>query len=165
MLLFVLSAAGVRVDVAVFNDAQGAAPFNMSWNAFWDGEATITDEGWFAEARIPLSSIRFNANQGVSTMGLTLYRYIGRNAEHHTYPERRQDWGLFSSAKPSLSQEVVFEGIESSRPIYFTPYVLAGHSKAAKLNDPETAYDIEKEPQFDVGLDLKIGLTRNLTLD
>ena len=59
-LLFILTAAGVRVDVAIFDDAQGDAPFNMSWNAFWDGETTITDEGWFSEVRIPLSSIRFN---------------------------------------------------------------------------------------------------------
>jgi len=164
-LIFVLTAAGVRVDVAIFDDAQGDAPFNMSWNAFWDGETTITDEGWFAEMRIPLTSLRFNTEADLSTMGLMVYRYIGRSGEHHSYPERPQTWGFWSFVKPSQSQEVVFEGIESSRPIYITPYLLAGHSKAASLNDPETAYDIEKEPQLDVGLDLKIGLSRNLTLD
>ncbi len=164
-LLFILSAAGVRTDVAIFDDAQGDAPFNSSWNAFWDGETTITEKGWFAEMRIPLTSLRFNTEENMSTMGLMVYRYIGRNGEHHTYPERPQDWGFWSFAKPSQSQEIVFEGIESSRPVYVTPYILAGHSKAAELNDRETDYDIEKEPQLDVGLDLKVGLTRNLTLD
>lgn len=164
-LLFVLSAAGVRIDVAIFDDAQGDAPFNMSWNAFWDGETTITDEGWFAEARIPLSSIRFNTEGDLSTMGLMTYRYIGRNGEQHTYPERPQDWGFWSFVKPSQDQEVVFEGIESTRPVYFTPYVLAGQSKAASLSDDETEYIVDTDPQFDVGLDLKVGLTRNLTLD
>jgi len=164
-LLFVLTAAGVRVDVAIFNDAQGDAPFNMSWNSFWDGETTITDEGWFAEVRIPLTSVRFNTEQDLSTMGLMVYRYIGRNGEQHSYPERPQNWGFWSAVKPSQSQEIVFSGIESTRPVYFTPYVLVGHGQTAELNDPETAYDINKDPQLDVGLDLKIGLTRNLTLD
>ncbi|MDA0378023.1 MAG: DUF5916 domain-containing protein, partial [Bacteroidetes bacterium] len=164
-LLFILTAAGVRVDVAIFDDAQGDAPFNMSWNAFWDGETTITDDGWFAEVRIPLSSIRFNTVGDESTMGLMLYRYFGRSGEHHSYPERPQDWGFWSFVKPSRSQEIVFKGIESTRPVYITPYLLAGTSRSAQLNDAETAYEIDKGPTLDVGLDLKVGLTRNLTLD
>ena len=164
-LLFILTAAGVRVDVAIFDDAQGDAPFNMSWNAFWDGETTITDKGWFAEVRIPLSSIRFTTDNDLSHMGMSVYRYIGRSGEHHTYPERPQDWGFWSFVKPSQNQEVVFEGIESTRPVYITPYVLAGTSRSSQLNDDETAYETEDGPQLDVGLDLKVGLTRNLTLD
>ena len=165
LLLFDLSAAGVRVDVAISNDAQGDAPYNISWNAFWDGETHMMDNGWSAEIRIPVTSIRFNTVDGKSTMGLTVFRYIGRNGEHHTYPERTQDWGFWSFIKPSLSQEIVFEGIESTRPVYFTPYVLAGTSRSARLNDSDTAYNIDKGPTLDVGLDLKLGLTRNLTLD
>ena len=103
-LLFILSAAGVRVDVAIFNDGQGDAPFNQSWNAFWDGESVVNDDGWSSELRIPLSSIRFNTENDQSTMGLMVYRYIGRNAEHHIYPERPQDWGFWSFVKPSQSQ-------------------------------------------------------------
>ena len=164
-LYFIISAAGVRIDVAISDDAQGEAPYNISWNAFWDGETTINDDGWVAEVRIPLSSIRFNTVNGESTMGLTLMRYIGRSGEHHAYPERTQDWGFWSFVKPSLAQEIVFKGIESTRPIYFTPYVLAGSSRSARLNDAETKYEIDKGPTLDVGLDLKVGLTRNLTLD
>lgn len=164
-LLFILSAAGVRVDVAIFNDGQGDAPFNQSWNAFWDGESVVNDDGWSSELRIPLSSIRFNTENDQSTMGLMVYRYIGRNAEHHIYPERPQDWGFWSFVKPSQSQQIVFEGVKSTRPVYITPYALAGTSRAAELNDDETAYVTDDGLSYDVGLDVKVGLTRNLTLD
>ncbi len=164
-LFFILSAAGVRVDVAISDDAQGDAPYNLYWNAFFDGDTTVHEDGWDAEIRIPLTSVRFNTTDGTSTMGMTIYRYIGRNGEHHTYPERTQDWGFWSFVKPSQNQEIVFEGIESTRPVYITPYLLAGTSRSAQLNDAETAYEIDKGPTLDVGLDLKVGLTRNLTLD
>jgi len=164
-LLFIVSASGVRIDVAVSNDAQGEAPFNLSWNTFWDAETVTNEEGWFAEMRIPLSSLRFSSVGDLTTMGFTTYRFISRNSEMHLYPERRKDWGFFSFFKPSLAQEIVFENIESELPKYITPYVLAGTSKSAELNDAETAYEIDNGPSYDIGLDMKIGLTSNLTLD
>jgi hypothetical protein len=164
-LLFIVSASGVRIDVAVLNDAQGELPFNMSWNTFWDAETTITDEGWFAEVRVPISSIRFNSEADLTRMGLGVYRFISRANEMHVYPERRKEWGFFSFFKPSQAQEVVFEGITPSKPRYITPYVLAGTSRNAELNDAETEYVIDDGLTWDVGLDMKVGLTSNLTLD
>ena len=164
-LLFIVSAAGVRIDVAALNDAQGEAPFNIAWNAFWEAETTISERGWDAEVRIPLSSLRFNSAGDFTTMGLGVYRYLARFNEMHVYPERRKNWGFFSFFKPSLAQEVVFEKIEPVRATYITPYVLAGSSRTNTLNEAETAYDFESGPTFDVGLDVKVGITSNLTLD
>lgn len=164
-LMFIVSAAGVRIDVAISNDAQGDAPFNLSWNTFWDAETSITEEGWFAELRVPLSSIRFNTVDGQTTMGMMVYRFLSQNNEMHIYPERPKDWGFFSFFKPSLAQQVTFEGIESERAFYVTPYLLAGRSRSVELNDDETDYEIDDVPTFDIGLDLKVGLTSNLTMD
>jgi len=164
-LMFVVSASGVRIDVAILNDAQGEMPFNIPWNTFWDAEATLTEDGWFAESRIPLSSIRFESQNDIATMGMAMYRFISRSNELHIYPERRKDWGFFSFFKPSVAQEVVFEGVEAEKPTYITPYLLAGTSNSSELNDDETDYLIDKGPTWDVGLDMKVGLTSNLTLD
>ena len=164
-LLFIVSAAGVRIDVAVNNDAQGEAPFNLSWNAFWDAETSISERGWEAEVRIPLSSLRFNTEDDITKMGLGVYRYLARFNEMHVYPERRKNWGFFSFFKPSVAQEVVFEKIQPKLATYITPYVLAGSSRSSSLNEAETAYEFESGPTFDVGLDVKVGLSSNLTLD
>ncbi len=47
-LVFVVSSVGVRIDVAIFNDANITTtefPINMSWDTFWDVETSITEEG------------------------------------------------------------------------------------------------------------------------
>ena len=164
-LMFIVSAAGVRIDLTVTNDAQGENPFNIPWNTFWDAETSIGVHGWDAEVRIPLSSIRFNSDGDITKMGLATYRYIARANEMHVYPERRRNWGFFSFFKPSVAQEVVFEKIQPHKAVYITPYALAGTSKSNELNDAETAYEEDSGPTLNVGLDMKVGLTSNLTLD
>ena len=80
-LAFMTTPAGIRIDQNVFNDAQfdgQAMPINESWNTFWDVATTVTDEGWFAEMRIPFSSLRFQDRDGRVVMGLMTWRWIGR---------------------------------------------------------------------------------------
>ena len=52
---FALSPAGVKRDFYVYDDANE----DPSWDAVWDGEASIDSLGWTAEFRIPLSQLRF----------------------------------------------------------------------------------------------------------
>ena len=164
-LMFIVSATGVRIDLTVANDAQGQDPFNIPWNTFWDAETSIGEDGWDAEVRIPLSSIRFNSKNDLTTMGLASYRFIARSNEMHVYPERRKNWGFFSFFKPSVAQEVVFKDIQPKKALYITPYALAGSSRTNELNDAETAYVEDSGPTLEAGLDVKVGLTSNLTLD
>src|SRR6056297_3866466 len=51
---FFVTPTGVRVDQQVSNDSEGGNSFNRDWNTQWDASARITDDGWFAEMRIPL---------------------------------------------------------------------------------------------------------------
>ena len=81
------------------------------------------------------------------------------------FPAIPPNWGEMSTWKPSQAQEVEFEGLRARKPIYVAPYVLTGFSRNNDLNDPETAYIRTDTPKFDLGLDVKYGLTNNLTLD
>jgi hypothetical protein len=67
--------------------------------------------------------------------------------------------------KPSQAQKFFFEGIERKNPLYITPYLLGGLGQSNKLNDAKTVYQMENEFAREVGLDVKYGLTNNLTLD
>lgn len=166
---FFTTPTGLRFDATVFNDAvmtdPQRMPINISWNTFWDVEVQQNDEGWFAEFRIPFSSLRFQDTEGRVVMGFISWRYIPRKNEGIVFPAIPPNWGWLSIWKPSQAQDIVFESVYSRKPLYITPYILGGYGQSYDLNDDETAYDRTRKPAFEGGLDLKYGLTSNITLD
>ena len=59
---FMLTAAGVQLDVSI-NETRGfRSAYDISWNAVWDGETSIHSEGWSAEIRIPFNVFQFSKN-------------------------------------------------------------------------------------------------------
>jgi hypothetical protein len=164
-LVFATTPTGLRTDVQVLNDAEGDSPFNTSWNTFWDVETTRNNTGWFAEIRIPFSSLRFQETDGQVVMGLIAYRWIAHKNELSIFPAIPFDWGEVSNLKVSRAQEVVFSGIRGRKPLYVAPYLLGGHSRSYELNAEETAYSGLNDPAYEAGLDIKYGLTRNMTMD
>ena len=57
-LSFFTTPSGLRWDAAVIDDAQPPTPFNLNRNTYWDVATAQNSEGWFAEMRIPFSSLR-----------------------------------------------------------------------------------------------------------
>jgi len=164
-LAFLTTPAGLRNDFTISNDAVGADPINRSWNTFWDVATVCNDEGWFAEMRIPFSSLRFQDRNGHVVMGIITWRYIARKAEWIVFPAIPPNWGFISFEKPSKAQEVIFEGIYSRKPLYVAPYVLGGLGHYSELNEEKTIYQRIENLEHEAGLDVKYGLTSNLTLD
>jgi hypothetical protein len=159
---------GLRTDMEVFNDATGTPviePINLSWNTHWEVKTQVNEEGWFVEMLIPVSSLRFQEEGGKVTMGLILIRWIPQHNSIYIYPGIPNEFGPFSAWKVSMAQDVVFLGLEPRRPLYITPYALAGFSQVNELNEAETNYEFSRDKKLDVGLDLKYGITSNLTLD
>src|SRR5262245_42244578 len=69
---FGITPAGMRFDLLVYDDGNS---LNDNWDGFWSASTTITEQGWFVEARIPFSTLGFQADaQGRVVMGLTLTR-------------------------------------------------------------------------------------------
>jgi hypothetical protein len=165
--VFSTTPVGIRTDVNMLNDADGAPlkNYNPSWNTFWDVETVQNDDGWFAEMRIPFSSLRFTERDGQIIMGITVYRWIARKFEIDMFPLISQKFGFWGVFKPSQTQAVLFEGIKRHNPIYITPYILGGLGQSNELNDAETAYERNDKFVREAGLDVKYGLTNNLTLD
>jgi hypothetical protein len=169
-LWFFTTPNGIRFDMALSNDVNfgGGGPFgsvmNSSWNTYWDVATQVSDTGWSAEIRIPYSSLGFQTEGGRVVMGMSTYRYIAHLNERHLFPAIPPNWNL-GFAKPSQLQRVVLEDVESSRPVYVTPYGLTGPNSFSELNDAETEYVVDDEFRADVGLDVKYNVTNNLTAD
>ena len=159
---FHTSPTGSRTDATYAGDT-GAN--DDTWDTFWDAEATVTDEGWFAEMRVPFSSLRFRSESGRVTMGLSAWRYLGKKNELDIFPAIRPDWGFWSFNKPSQFQTVVFEGVEPRRQVYVTPYALGGMGQSFDLDAAEAAYVRTDDAVTEVGADVKVGLSDDLTLD
>lgn len=165
VLGFFTSPSGLRTDLLIYNDGQGDRPINNSWNTFWDAATAQNQEGWFAEIRVPFSSLRFQDTDGQAVMGFILWRWIARKNESVLFPAIPPNWGAWSRHKASKAQEVVFEGVQSRKPIYLTPYALTGMGNSFELNKLATGYERVDNFVKEAGLDVKYGLTSNLTLD
>lgn len=164
-LAFTTTPSGLRTDYQTFNDAQGSFPINTDWNTFWDVEVNQNEEGWSVEMRIPISSLRFQDENGTVTMGLSVFRVVPRKSEWSTYPNISNQWGFWSPFKPSQFIDITFENLTSRKPLYIAPYLLSGVTQRNVKNELQTEYELENTSKLEPGLDVKFGLTSNLTAD
>jgi hypothetical protein len=168
-LVFTTTPGGIRKDAAISHDASGGDINSGEWingdfNTFWDVATVVNGEGWFAEMRVPFTSLRFQERDGQVVMGIILQRKVARKTERLVFPSvaRVADWAFL---KPSLAQKIVLEGIRPSKPLYVTPYGLTGLEQTFRLNDAGTGYPRADQLKAEAGVDLKHGFSNNLTMD
>ncbi len=154
--IFRLSPLGARRDATV-SDNNGQ---DNSWDAVWEGAASVDGEGWTAEFRIPLSQLRFNPNASEQMWGLQLGRKIARKAEvsYFSFVPKNQQQGIHT-----YGHLTGLGRLPSPRRLELVPYALAKtENPRVEPGDPfRTRNDIVPG----VGVDLKYGITSNLTLD
>ena len=168
---FTVNPSGVRQDRTMSNDAEftNGMPMNWDWNSYWDVVTTQTDEGWFAEFRIPFSTLGFQATGGEVTMGVIIYRVVARKNERQTFPPIEPSWGRLGFAKPSRAQRVILRDVQQSAPVYMTPFSVAGFKQTPVLAEPpdvpRAEWRSERDPTAEAGIDIKYSPTSNLALD
>ena len=164
-LCFYTTPSGSKLDFSVFNDANGGFPINVDWNGYWDVATSRDGQGWYVEMRIPFSSLRFQSEKGLVDMGFIGWRWIARNNESSIFPAIPNKWGWWSQMKPSMAQPIEFQNVQNKNPLYVTPYALGGFSQQNDLNDAGNKYVASDLLKKNIGLDIKYGITSNLTLD
>jgi hypothetical protein len=158
---FGLTAGGTRFDVLLSDDGNAS---NGSWDTFWAARTTVTDSGWYAEVRIPFSSLGFRTGpDGRAIMGLTVTRLVSRLDERVTFPEIDPK---FEFRRPSLARDVVLNGVRSHTPLYVTPYVLSGRARQtiAQTGAP-TGFANLNSTSSEAGLDVRYPLSSRMNLD
>ena len=154
---FIVSAAGVKSDFVMSNDGENE---DNTWDPIWWVKTTVTDKGWNAEMRIPLTQLRFEEGEE-QLWGLQVLRLIFRKEELSSWqPMKREKAGF-------VSQFGTMNGIKNIQPkntLDVTPYVVARTERFEK--EPDNPFRSSgKINDLDVGLDAKIGLTNYLTMD
>ncbi len=150
---FVVNASNVQMDMILYNDIYD----DISWDAVWDSATKITEKGWVAEVRIPLSQLRFPDRQ-VHTWGLNVSRWQARLRESTRLVHTPKTESGFVSRFADLEG---IEGIKPRRAFELMPYGVARSDLYSRANNP---FIPASEHRVDAGVDLKYGLTSTLTL-
>jgi len=152
---FAVNPVGVKADYYRFDDTAE----DVGWDAVWDVATKIDDEGWTAEFRIPYSQLRF-ADGDVQNWGIQFMREIARNREESFWSPISGDDNAMVSRFGELQG---LEGISPPRRLEVAPYTLARLQRAP--GNPDDPFHESNDTWGTVGMDVKYGLTSNLTLD
>jgi len=149
---FDLTAGGAKIDLILGN---GESEWDTNWDAVWDGEVAHDEKGWTAEFRVPLNQVRYGP-QEEQVWGLHAWRWIARNQEEVQWQLiPRQNTGRMYQ----LGELRGILGLPRSRHIEVLPHALASASSGPSVAGGAT------DGVGAAGLDAKIGLTSNFTLD
>ncbi len=155
---FRVNAVGVQMD-ALFATAEGIEDF--SWDAIWTSAGRIGDDGYVVEIAIPFRSLRFPARRGDQTWGVLLERSWPRSARHRMQSAPRN----FANACLLCETNKVtgFAGITPGSNVELYPTLTSSRTdvRATFPAGPLVSGDVEVDP----GLDLRWGLTPNLSLN
>ena len=148
---FIVNPAGVKVDVAIYNDGNE----DTAWDAVWDVATLIDSLGWTAEYRIPLSQLRYPQGRA-GTFGLLIVRDIMRHTEQVTWP-------LYRPSRSGLtSQFGDLTGLDDMAPparAELVPYAVTRN-----VSGP-AAEGYPRQQEFTVGGDLRYRFASNLLLN
>jgi hypothetical protein len=148
---FDLTAGGSKIDLLLFGETE----WDTSWDVVWDGKVAHDEKGWTAEFRVPLSQLRYGP-QDEQVWGLHAWRWIDRNQEEDQWQLiPRQNTGRMYQ----LGELHGIRGLPRPRHIELLPHVLGKASSGPSVPDGGT------DGAGSVGLDAKMGLTSNFTLD
>ena len=151
---FQTNTLGARRDALVTAEGQN---YNDDWDGIWNSKTRVTSQGWVAEFVIPLSTLRYNTGNN-QTWGINFSRAVSRKREYMywtpiTTPRSREYY------KAQLYGHLTnLQLTRSPKAFQIKPYALGGWDKDYAAG---SAGNITKSG----GVDVKYGLTNQLTLD
>ncbi len=153
---FAVNAAGVKIDAIWSEDGDNR---DNTWDPVWEVKTKIDESGWSAEMRIPLSQLRFS-RQEEPVWGLQVVRYFYREKEWSMWQFYPQDASGFVKWFGELHG---LQGLKPARRIELLPYGISQLTRMAA--DPDDPFSDRNDGKVNGGLDGKIGVASNITLD
>ena len=155
---FYTNAIGGRADQQFTNEGNP----NQDWNPVWDVRPGRFDGGWTVEMEIPFKTLRYRPEEPY-LWGIQLRRAIRRKNEWvylTRIPISAGGGGSAGIFRVSAAGTLVgLEPPPASNNIEVKPYAIGGVTtdRRAAIKDPQRSADF--------GLDVKYGITQNLTAD
>jgi len=144
---FIVTASGVQQDVRLTLDDE-----DTNWDAVWESDVKVTEEGWNVEMKIPYSAIRF-PKKNVQNWKLQFAREVRFIREQIFWNKLDPNVEGFVNQCGHLKG---IENIKSPVRLSLTPFVV-GYVDHLTNEGSSTA--------FSAGMDLKYGINDAFTLD
>jgi len=151
---FILAATGVQFDAKLDPNNE-----DQNWDAIWFSEVRLTDEGWYAEMKIPYAAIRFPKKE-IQSWNINFFR-------RRSVAGTQDGWVFvdFERDNPFLTQTGVITGMKNIKPplrLSISPYASTYVQNSTDKNrtpSSSTGYS------YNGGLDVKYGINDAFTLD
>ncbi len=152
---FGLNPVGVKRDIR-WSDDESA---DRNWDAVWEGETAYFNDGWSAEFKIPFRELRFVEAES-QTWGLQIKREIVNKNEEDFWTYWSKDDQGFVRHFGELNN---LKNIPQQKQIQIIPYTTGQMERSDLYINPvhPENYDLLNT----IGLDVKYGVTNNLTMD
>jgi len=154
--VFMVNAAGVKGDLVISDDGDDS---DSTWDPIWHVKTATDEQGWTAEMRIPLSQLRFGKKLN-QIWGLQVARRLHRMQETSNWqliPQKKSGW------VSRFGELQGIKGIRAQRQVEITPYTVGKTQRFEPEEGNPFATGILSNLYG--GLDGKIGLTSDLTMD
>jgi len=147
---FAVNANGSQADSLIMDNGRKV---NSDWNGVWYVAAVKTDAGWFAEIRIPFSTLKFSP-AAEQIWGVNFERNIRRKREQVLW----QGWSRDSNLEQvnRAGTLIGLQGLTRMRVFEFRPYALGGAEKLREAMARTTS---------DLGLDFNYIINPTVKMD
>jgi hypothetical protein len=154
--IFATNPNGAEFDALLSDEGK---ELNTDWRGVWEVAAARTPEGWSAELRIPLRTLRY-PDGSTRPWGFNVYRIIRRKNEEVLWQGWTREGGGFH--RVSLAGHL--DGLQGlpalGKNLEAKPYVTLGQRQA-----PGEGPGLDREWEREMGLDLKTEIRPGLVLD
>lgn len=157
---FRVTPLGMQWDARWTEGFSNRAGFDTTWEAVWDSEGEVTDQGYMVSIAVPLRGLRFPADSE-QLWRVQVGRQIPRLSEESFWPP------YSISVDGRLNQTAMLTGIRNVSPgsnTQITPFVFARNVDALDnraLGGPK----FKTESEYDVGVDAKFVINDSWVLD
>jgi hypothetical protein len=148
---FSTNPTGVERDALI---SENGTNIDFTWDTIFKVAARINNYGWVAEFSIPYKSLRFTDELSFQIWGFNVWRMQKKSREISYWSLVNQDYQIYRLDKGGVL--IGMKNIESGHNLNLLPYV---------TNRNITSDTVRNKTDFELGLDLKYGVTSDLTLD
>ena len=144
---FIVFSSGTQAD-AIASPTLGT---DFGWDSVWYSAVQRTDEGWQLEMKIPFRALRFPDDK-VQTWGIQFRRFFRRERSRYSW----------NAIDPKKGYEGLYHGELTGIKNLEPPLRLNLYPFTTAIAD---SFDGNTNTDLKLGLDLKYGITDNITLD
>ncbi|MGW8264787.1 MAG: carbohydrate binding family 9 domain-containing protein [Longimicrobiales bacterium] len=155
---FRINPLGVQMD-AIFSENEGYEDF--SWDAIWDTDGKITEEGYVVEVAVPFKSLRFPRTAEPQTWGFMAFRSYPRDVRHRmrSHPTDRNRACILCQ----MNKMEGIQGVDPGRNVEVAPTLTAVRTDT-RPEWPSGSWE-DGDGEYEPGVTARWSMTPNLVFN